>query len=592
MSDNSDDAIENPTNSSAPLSESIKDAESSSSQVVLEAKPGRTNMFKRFWRACKRHKLRSVAVLGLLISALVVCIPLKYQTMGLIVNHDVTISVVDTETNQPISDAEVQIRNFVIKTNIDGKVTFAKLKPGVVDVRVTKKYYDNYSFKLTIGLKNPGDTTARIKANGRQVNIKAIDVISGTPLSGVLIESSETSTTTDQNGDASIVLPADKSLHTGKISGANYNEQQIEIISQNLKPEDNMFKLVPSGSLYFLSKKSGKIDLVKTNLDGTNRTTIVPGTGNEDDRSTILLASTDWKYLAYIARHDGDKAKLYILDTSTDTVTEVDGAPGVTVTAVGWSGHSFVYSIQRDKKLWESGAGALKSFDAQSKQIVIIEETMASGSSSFDYASERISDVYILENGLFYIKSTDSSYGNPVPKNMGAYKVNADGLSKSTIKEFDQKSSGYMFAVLSEPDEVYVSVNVESQVDYYVYKDGSFTLSKDLKSENFDARSYPTYLVSPDGQKTFWYESRDGKNTLFVGDKYGQNSAEIRTLTELKPYGWFSDKYLLVSKDSSELFIISSSTILESAEQQPFKVSDYHKPNSSFNGYGYGYGGQ
>lgn len=576
-------------------STSIDTSEESTGSVapnVLEAKPGRTNKVKRLWGACKRHKIRSIVELTGLSVLLLICFPLRYQALGLIVSRDVSVIVVDNETNQPISNAEVSIRDTSIKTDIEGRVTFLKLKPGVVNVQVTKKYYDNYTTKITIGMKSPGDTTARINANGRQVSVKALDVVSGLPISGALVESSETSAQTDQKGEATIVLPADKSLHTGKISVANYNNQQVEIVSRNREPEDNTFRLVPSGNLYFLSKKTGKIDLVKTNLDGSNRVTVVPGTGNEDNRNTVLLASTDWKYLAYIVRHEGENPKLYIIDTSTDTVTEADGAPGVTVSAVGWSGHSFVYSLQRDKKQWESGLGALKSFDAKSKQIALLEETRASGSNSYDYLSERISNVYILENYIFYTKDIDGSYGNPVPKKMGVYRVNTDGSNKVTIKEFDQKSSGYIYAILSEPEEIYVSVNTESGAEYYVFKDGSLILSKDLGLDDFNNETYPTYLASPDRQKTFWYESRDGKNSLFIGDKFGQNSSEIRSLSDLKPYGWFTDKYLLVSKDQSELYIIYSAINQTEAEQPLFKISDYHKPSTLFNGYGYGYGGQ
>jgi hypothetical protein len=60
----------------------------------------------------------------------------------------------------------------------------------------------------------------------------------------------------------------------------------------------------------------------------------------------------------------------------------------------------------------------------------------------------------------------------------------------------------------------------------------------------------------------------------------------IASSSDFTPYGWFTDGYILVSKDSSELYI-------QTAEKgaKPLKITDYHKPDTEFEGYGYGYGG-
>jgi hypothetical protein len=96
--------------------------------------------------------------------------------------------------------------------------------------------------------------------------------------------------------------------------------------------------------------------------------------------------------------------------------------------------------------------------------------------------------------------------------------------------------------------------------------------------------------VSPLSDKVLWQEYRDGKNALFVGDAHGNNAKTIGTLSDYATYGWFGDEYILLSKGGSELYVARSDTTL-SDTNKPLKVTDYYKPQNSYPGYGYGYGG-
>jgi hypothetical protein len=136
-----------------------------------------------------------------------------------------------------------------------------------------------------------------------------------------------------------------------------------------------------------------------------------------------------------------------------------------------------------------------------------------------------------------------------------------------------------------EPDSVVVRVPNGTAASFYEYENGTLTSRSDLSDQKFYNDAYPTYLVSPGGNQVFWSEARDGKNTLFVGDKNAENSKQIATLSPYVAYGWYSDKYLLLSKNSSELYIMAASG------GEAKKVTDYHKPFADFSGYGYGYGG-
>ena len=78
-----------------------------------------------------------------------------------------------------------------------------------------------------------------------------------------------------------------------------------------------------------------------------------------------------------------------------------------------------------------------------------------------------------------------------------------------------------------------------------------------------------TYFYSASGKQTFWSEARDGKNVITVGDQDGLNPVMLTGGTDYQPYGWFTDQYLILSKDSNSLYVMSAKG------GTPVKVSDY-----------------
>lgn len=85
------------------------------------------------------------------------------------------------------------------------------------------------------------------------------------------------------------------------------------------------------------------------------------------------------------------------------------------------------------------------------------------------------------------------------------------------------------------------------------------------------------------------------KNALFVGDENATptGAEQLASLSEYTAYGWLTDRYLLLQKGNSELYITTAEDLKKGDDgQPPLKISDYHKPGIDFAGYGYGYGGR
>lgn len=582
---------EEPEVGEEPSEESSSDENTDdSSDETDEEEPKGPNVFQKLWVKYKAKKQITVPATVAALLIILFAVPVtRYGILGVALKKDVQVTIIDSQTNVPVSGVDVSLRGKAAKTDGEGKATIKNVKVGSGELKATKKYYKDTTAKVLNGL-NSKNMEFKLEATGRQVPVHIVNKITGENVAGATIKVADTEAQTDQNGETTLVLPASQAKMEAKITTDGYNEQTVQVTVNNPVIKDNTFSITPSGKMYFLSKKTGKIDVVKTDLDGGNRQTALAGTGNEEDGNTILLASRDWKYLALQSRREGDKPRLYLIDTSSDKLTEIDSGDAV-FTPVGWSEHSFVYTVLRGNvQAWQPKAAALKTYNAETLQLLTIDETNAEGNGLEDYANEILTNVYILKDTLIYTKHWNASYYSVyrlAGKRMGIYSVKAAGTGKQTVKDFDAGNSGYFSAKLTEPNEVYYGVYNGSET-FYEYEGGKLNETKTFNSDAFN-KFYPTYLVSPSGNATFWYEPRDGKNTLFTGNIDGENGKELASLSEYVPYGWYSDKYLLVSKDGSELYIQPADGV--GAKGQLLKVSDYHKPDYSFYGYGYGYGG-
>ncbi len=514
----------------------------------------------------------------------------RYPVLGLFMKQNLDVVVQDSSTNKPVSNATVAAAGATAQTDVNGKASL-HVKLGKAILKIQKSYYKDFSQNVTVGLTRPGAVTASIEATGRQVPITVNNKITNKPLAGVRVKAADSEATTDAKGQATIVLPADKATVDAVVTASGYNDAKAKITVTDKQDNANTLTITPAGKVYFLSKASGKVDVVKANLDGTSRKTVLAGTGKEDSRDTILLASKDWKYLALKTRRDGSHAKLYVINTSTDKYSDMDQGDAV-FNMDGWVGHYFVYSVDRNHINYNKpGQSALKSYNADSGALKTLDQTTATGTSNSNYATETFGSVYPLNSVIVYNKSWNYSYTAPGLMHNRSLTVNSikpDGSSKAVLKTFKAYDSAtdtvyFLSGVAYESGGIYYSLTPGTAV--YKYEGGQVAKTTAVTQDDLNNNDYPTYLLSPDDKKTFWADPRDGKNTLFVGDTNGDHGKQIATLSDYAPYGWFTNDYLLVSKDSSELYIMSVSA------GKPVKITDYHKPAVRFYGYGGGYGG-
>ena len=543
------------------------------------------------------NKRISLPLTAVLVIGILGIVPVtRYAIIGLAVKQTLTVTVVDSQANTPVSKASIMIGKQNISTNAAG-VARITTNVGYHMLAITKQYYAPYYHDQLLSLSEEHNhITIKLVALGRLVPVTVTNRLTGRPVAGAVVKALNSEATTGADGTATIVLPTTAVTQQAMVNAKGYNALAQTLTVTNQKVAANSFAITPAGKIYFLSNLSGKIDVVKTDLDGTNRQTVLAGTGHENQYNTVLLASRDWKYLAlYTQRKATGGPEIDLIDTSDDKLSNIDEG-NANFTLVGWDDDRFIYYVSRNNvSLWQNGQEALKSFDATTQQLTVLAQTAATGSNSYDYFGQRLDGVYISGSKIIYALGWSAGYYNwyqLASKQATLNSVNADGSGRTVIKSFSLKpgtsaSEVYLnIQPYDEPSALAVAFPNGSSTDFYEYSNGKLSPASDISDQNFYSNSYPTYLLSPSSDRVFWSVYSDGKNTLKVGDGQGQNARTIETESDYNTYGWFTDGYLLMSKNGSELYIAAAD-----GSSQPFKIANYYKPNAIYRGYGGGYGG-
>lgn len=529
--------------------------------------------------------------------AVALVLPLtRYPLLGLVVKKDMQVRIVHSQTGRPISEAEVSAVGKTQKTDAEGRATLKGVRVGKARVTITKKYYRATTINAFVGLGSVKIAESKLVAEGRPIKITVNNTITKKAVKGIRLKAGDSEAKTDDNGQTVLVVQPGLQEVSVEASGQGFNTVTTTIDLQGSNAEkEYVFSITPAGKIYFLSRLSGKIDVVKTNLDGSSRQTVLAGTGFEQQSDTILLASRDWKYLALKSKREKDKpAKLYVIDTSQNDKLITADEGNAEFTLHGWLKHYLIYQVDRtDVSYQHTDKFRLKSYNADIQKLITLDKTDAweMGPGFYDgnyywqrYSYQEFSGISITENNVIYAKV---AFGVADDFGMGGiYSINPDGSQKKTLTEVKSSEDQFLGGFYTyKPGEVYYYVSKNPKAVYYEVEDGGSP--KEIPQEDYEqgSNNYITFLVSPEGNESLWAESRDGKNVLFIGSIDLENGKEITRLTELYPYGWYTDDYILLSKNGSELFIMPR----EGGE--PLKVTDYHKPSYDYRGYGYGYGG-
>lgn len=522
-------------------------------------KNDKVSKWHRFLGWYKSHKKWTIPLTAILFLIIVGVIPWsRYHTAGLVYKKDFTVQAIDSTANSPISGAQISAGAVQATTDNNGKATL-HLPVGPHTFTFSKKYYQDRRASVTVPILSEKKTPViAMQATGRQVKITVKNIISQKVLAGVGIKIADVEAKTDDSGSATVVLPVGTASQKASLSLDGYNDASVTVQVSNTEVKQNNFTLTPAGKVYFLSKRTGKLDVMKADLDGKNVQTVLAGTGYEQIDNTVISASADWKYVALLARRSASDPgpQVYIISTTDDRLLTADsGSADYGIT--GWVGDNLVYSVSRnDIPAWQSNKYKLKSYDATTGKIILLDQTSAVGDVNA-YGYEYYSNVLTSGSTVVYFK--DWSYVSDKTllsgKQSTISEISPNGQNHKVVASYDA-ANNTMAYVQHSPNAVYIWQQAANPANsqFLDYVVGSSPKQVSISESQF-YQNYPIYYWAFSDKQVLWSETRDG-NTLLVGDSTGANAKTALSQSDYMPYGWYDDQYLLVSKSGSELYIM------------------------------------
>lgn len=543
--------------------------------VTTAATPAKKKFSVKDFLHTKKGKVVAVLVAVVLVVTIVFAVPVsRYAVAGLVIKKDLTIEVVDSETGKPVSAAQVRLAQQTAKTDANGKATFKSVPVGNWTVNAEKNHHNAAKIDALVPiLTNPGIAKISMVATGRQVPVSVTNKLSGKAIGGVEITAGDATATTADNGEATLVLPADQPTVAASFKAGSYNDLAANITVTEQPDDKNKFAMTPAGKVYFLSKRTGKIDVMSSNLDGSGQTVVLAGTGKEDPDRTILKASPDWKYLVLMAKRETAE-KLYLITTADNKLSVIDEGANITFTPEAWSGDTFVYKVFRGEvKMWEPKRFSLKSFNAASKKVTTLDDSEGTGSSPSAWLNQIYGDTSVIDGRMIYVKYWEDHLmtGELNPKKDQIVSVKVDGSDKKVLKDFNSPWTNIISVQPNKVKELYFRVSYHTMAtEYFVYKDGTVAPTQSVNDNSYYQLSTPQYRLSPDNTQTLWGEMRD-VFTIFVGNADGGDGKEL-VKGDYIAQGWVGS-YVLLSKES-QMFIMPADP---STGAKPLPVTEFYR---------------
>ncbi len=473
-----------------------------------------------------------------------------------------SLLVKDDKTTLPLKNVVVSIANTEVKTDEEGRASLSGLKLGKNELAIKKIGFETVSRSVTLGWgSNPlGDFG--INAVGAQYTFVVKDWLSQKPIAKAEVSSGDASAYTDDNGVA--LLTTDKEiegeLKVG-IAATGYRPEEQKIDAQDKSERQQV--LVPNRQHYFISKRSGKFDVYKIDVDGKNESMVIAGTGVETD-DIKLIPHPSKPMAALVASRENSRNKdgfllsgLYMIDFETSEIEKIGLSERVEI--IAWQGDYLVYA-----KIAEGASNT----NPQRHRLMSYDS--AAGTEKELAASNYFNDILAVGTNIYYAPS-NAFQENP---NAQLYRVKADGSEQISIVN---KEVWNMFRLS------YDSVDVLQHQDWYTFKIGE-TLA--TKKPNGPANpKHRIYVDSPDGKRSVWIDERDGQGVILIYDLEKKQDTILYAKTGLTyPIRWLTDDYLVFRVSTgSEI----ADYVMCAAGKEPIKIRDVS--NSAYIGRWYYY---
>lgn len=510
----------------AEESDQVLEAEDREREIAEVPKRPKTGLGTRLRRFFGNRIVRGIILLLLLggiLAAGVVPTSRYYVLNTAGVRSSTSLLVMDESTQQPLKNVKVTVDGQSGVTGDDGRVSIGGLRMGEQQIKFERHAFAELTKTHIFGWgSNPlGDF--KLTPTGTQYSFMITDYVSGKPIAKVEASSADASAFSDEKGAIKLATDRkDDSDFEVEIKAEGYRSEKLTIKAGDTA--EKSVNLVLSRKHVFVSKRSGKYDVYKVDIDGKNEERILAGTGTERDDIVVVPHPTA-EVVAVVSSRDNKRNKDgFLLSTLTVIDLKSNATKSVTVSerlhVVDWIGSRLVYvQVAEGESTSSPKRHRLMSYEYKE------ESTKELAASNF------FNDVVVAQGKIYYAPS--SAYQENAE--IGLFRLEADGSGKQAIttkETWNIFRTSYEHLVLAMPQA------------WYDYRLGE---KAPLKLEGAPAnQTTRIYVDTPDGKHSIWVDQRDGKGVLVYYDLVGKTDNVIRTQSGIKyPVRWLDNTHLV-----------------------------------------------
>lgn len=504
--------------------------------------------FHAWWSNPKARNTTLIA-LALILVGLLVFPTTRYlflNTAG--IRSKASVTVLDSSTQQPLKNVQVGVGGQSGQTDEKGYAKLEKVKLGATHLVIKKRAFATIDKKIVIGWGSNPLEQSKLEPSGVQYTFIVKDFLSDKPVEKAEAVSGESSAFSDKDGK--IVLTLDKSeadADEAIIKAKNYRDEKRPLDDTKA---DQSIKLVPSHKHSFVSKRSGKFDVYKIDVDGSNEQVVLAGSGAERDDITLAPHPTA-NLVSVVSTRDNQRNKdgfllsaLNLVNLDTNKVLTIAHAERVEV--VGWANGRFVYV----QIIAGASANSPKRYRLMSYNPENEENKELAAANYFN-------DIILIANKIYYAPS--SAYQTANEANL--FKVDPDGGNKQIVFN---KEVWNIFRT------DYEKLTLAVQQDWYEY---------DLMAQKQPNKIVPpanpktrVYIANAENKKSIWIDERDGKGALLLYDQENKKESTLKSQSGLKyPVSWVSEDTLVYRINTEQE---TADYVLNISGGEPKKIRD------------------
>lgn len=484
----------------------------------------------RSWRDKLKHALRHwwknpkarYGTIGGILAFFIITFgvpPVRYFVLNNVgVRASTSVKIYDSSTKQPLKNVQVTVRGVTVTTDKEGLAKIQHLKLGKTKMVIARRAFAGETRSLTLGWGSNPLGNIKLKPVGSQYLFEILDYLSGRPINEAEASSGELSAISDEKGKLLLTIDPNSEEKDLKVTlkAEGYRSETVSLDEKN--QNGRKVSMVIDKKHAFVSKRDGKYDLYKIDIDGKNEELVLKGTGNENPEISLVVHPTE-NIAALVSTRENVRNKDGFILSSLSVVDLQNNKSKVVTQAekiqpIGWVGNKLVFAqVVAGASASNPNRQKLVAYDSSKGEL----KTLA-GANAFN-------DVAFIGTELHYAISSALSPGGQA----AFYKISLDGTNRQTVLD---KEVWNVFRTS------YDSALLSVQNEWYLYKKGSKNKPTKLTNAPADLKNR-FYLDSPDAKNSLWIDERDGKGVLVVTDTVSGNDKILKQQAGLnRIFGW------------------------------------------------------